>query len=315
MHILMAHNILMRKKEKKLEVLTRSRCCCAFIAFFLFTLQSRNSRAAAAILNYGEIAHFLFSLPLQGWALSFFFFPFSHATICLGRRGGREKKAQKKLIHNREADARVKRTFHKRRIFTILFMLSFSIHFFICRSFHSLFIRVPPTARLSPSRSLDDEPNFFLYCVAATFKTTTHSRSFSQHREKKFILAVSSRPCAGKAWKIFGLNLRKSARLSADDVVAFSRFFLQYFILWKLHMWLKFRFIMSLSFYNFIQLFSIFCSCVSTFLPPKNRQKGERKKKPPTRSRRFIISNISYITSRLWGCEGSAWILNELWAP
>lgn len=144
-----------------------------------------------------------------------------------------KKRRKKKPVHNREADARVKRTFHKRRIFTILFMLSFFLHFFICRSFHSLFIRVPPTARLSPSRSLDDEPNFFLYCVAATFKTTTHSRSFSQHREKKFFLAVSSRQCAGKAWKIFGSNLRKSARLSADDVVAFSCFFPSIFHLVK----------------------------------------------------------------------------------
>lgn len=94
-----------------------------------------------------------------------------------------ENKAQKNS-YTTEKPIRVKQTFHKRRIFTILFMLSFSIHFFICRSFHSLFIRVPPTARLSPSRSLDDEPNFFLYCVVATFKTTTHSRSFFQHREE-----------------------------------------------------------------------------------------------------------------------------------
>lgn len=227
-----------------------------------------------------------------------------------------KKRRKKKPIHNREADARVKRTFHKRRIFTILFMLSFFLHFFICRSFHSLFIRVPPTARLSPSRSLDDEPNFFLYCVAATFKTTTHSRSFSQHREKKFFLAVSSRPCAGKAWKIFGSNLRKSARLSADDVVAFSRFFPSIFHLVKTPHELKFRFIMSLSFYNFIQLFSIFCSCVSTFLPPKNRQKRERKKKSrPQEVDDSSLAISSYITSACEGVRGRLESLNELWAP
>lgn len=148
----------------------------------------------------------IFSLPHQGCSVSHI------ATICLGRG---EKKAQKTAnSHNRKPN---ERTFHKRRIFTILFMLSFSTFFSL--PFSPTLPPPPGSRRLA--RSVTSQLLLILrrgsihihrLCgtrrkeLKSMQKTTTQPELFPNPttRKEKFILAVPVGHAQEKLEKLFG---------------------------------------------------------------------------------------------------------------